>query len=561
MPPVSRRALFRDALALALLLRAARRLHPPAARAGSGPEAHGQLLAFNDLHGALLPRPLGRRQAGGVAALGAHLGLRRAGRAESLTVHGGDLIGASPPISALQRDEPAILSLDPLGVDLGTVGNHEFDRGPAALHRLQAGSPDPDPFPGTRMQHLAANVIERTTGTPVFPPYAVRLVDGVPVAFIGVTLRETPSIVLASMVAGLDFLDEAATINRYAAELSALGVNAVVALVHQGGEGSLGGGPVAGAAINRIVSTLDPAVGVVISGHSHRGYQGHIAGRLVTQAFAFGTALAEIALTIDRHSGRIVAASAEVVTTYADSVALDPALVEQVAVWEEAVRPLVERPVGVAGRPITRAASAAGESALGNLVSDAMRAALGAQIAFMNPGGLRADLPAGPVTWGQLFSVLPFGNGLTRLTLTGAQLVELLNQQWADPERPRILKSAGLRYSWDAGTPAQRVRLEDIALDDGMPLRAAGRYTVAVNTFNAAGGDGFTVLTEAEERVPGPVDLDALVSYIEALPRPFTARIEGRIARRGTVLSPAPSPEGDEYRAGPAPCCPDHAAP
>jgi 5'-nucleotidase len=535
---VSRRALVKRALGVTLALAMARRINPPAAGANGGAEARVRLLSINDFHGGIEERTVGGRPAGGAAALAAHLALRRAGRAGSLTVHAGDMIGASPPISALRGDEPSITSMELLGVELGCVGNHEFDRGPAALLRLQGGGCDAamNCFGGAGMQYLAANVIENATAHSVLPPYAVRTLAGVPVGFIGCTLKDTPTLVTPAGAAGLAFLDEVPAINRYAAELQARGVNAIVALVHQGGSGSRTGGPVSGAEINRIAGGLDPAVRVIVSGHTHRGYQGHIGDKLVTQAFSYGTALADLEIVIDRQSGRIVDATAEVVTTYLDSLALDPAIVAQVRVWQDEVRPQVERVVGEAATGITRLPSPAGESALGNLIADAQRAAMGTQMAFVNPGGIRDDLLAGPITWGRLFQIQPFANDLVRMTLAGAQIERLLNLQWRDPEYERILKTSGVRYAWSAADPNRYVRLDDVFLADGTPLKPGERYTVAVNSFLAAGGDGFTVLSEGEERETGPVDLDALVGYIESSPRPISARIEGRIVRRGTPV-------------------------
>lgn len=537
---ISRRTLTKQALAVTLGLAMVRRLNPPAPAAG-GAMARIQLLGFNDFHGGLEERPVGGRPAGGAAALAAHLALRRAGNANSLTVHAGDQIGASPPISALLRDEPAITSMDLLDVALGSVGNHEFDRGLVALRRLQSGGIDAqgNAFAGTRMQYLAANVVENATGRPILPPYAVRMIDGVRIGFIGCTLKDTPTIVTPAGVAGLSFLDEAPTINRYAAELQAQGVNALVALIHQGGDGAVGGGAVTGAEINRIAAGIDPAVRVIVSGHTHRGYQGYIGDKLVTQAFSYGTALADLEILVDRQSGRIVGATAEVLTAYLDGLSLDPAIVARVRAWQDEVRPQVERVVGRAGADITREQNAAGESALGNLIADAQRAAMRAQMAFMNPGGIRDELPAGTITWGRLFAIQPFANDVVRMTLTGAQIETLLNQQWRDPDNVRILKPSGVRYTWDAANAAQRVRLADVALADGTPLRPGERYTVAVNSFLATGGDGFTVLNEGQDRETGPVDLDALVSYIESLAQPISARIEGRIERRGVAAATA----------------------
>lgn len=519
---------------------------PPAssAQAPAAGAVNLHLLALNDFHGGIEPRTLGARPAGGTAALAAHFAQRRARYSHTLAVHAGDVIGASPPISNLLREEPSITSMDLLGVELGAVGNHEFDRGLAALRRLQHGGCDEAGhcFPGARMQYLAANVIDEAADEPVFPATAVRTVDGILVGFIGVTLRETPTIVTSAGTAGLRFPDEVATINAHAAGLKAEGVRAIVVLLHHGGRGTPAGGAITGADIIRIAQGTDPEVDVIVSGHTHQGYRGTIAGKLITQAFSGGTAFADIDLDLDRATGDVTRKRAEIVTAYADTIQPDPAVAAQVAAWQEQVRPIVERVVATAATTITRAESRAGESALGNLIADAMRAAMASEIACMNEGGIRADLPAGEVTYGRLLTIQPFANDLVRLTLTGDQLVRLLNQQWADQSRPLILKCSGIRYTWDAAQPPEsRVALADVSLDDGAPIAPTARYTLTVNSFIADGGDNYTVLTEGADREVGPVDVEALAASLAALPQPIQARIEGRITVRNAGAPAAPA--------------------
>lgn len=530
---VARRLLPAVALAIAAVVA----FGGPPSQAGppaGSPVVNLHLLAINDFHGGLESRVVNMRPAGGAAALAAHFAERRGTYAHSLTVHAGDMIGASPPVSNLLRDEPTLTALDLLGVEFGAVGNHEFDRGVAELRRLQFGGCDAanNCYPGTRMQYLAANVIDRTSGQPIFSPYVVRQFEGIPVGFIGLTLKETPTIVTPSGVAGLTFEDEVDTINRYVAELQAMGIRAIVVLLHQGGRGTLDGGEITGDDINRIATGVSDAVDVIVSGHSHQGYQGMIAGKLVTQSFSNGTAFADIDLDLDRATGDIVRRQAEIVTAYTDTLAPDAAVEARVQAWRDEVRPIIEQEIGVAAVALSREETAAGESALGNLIADSMRAAMGTQIACVNPGGIRADLDAGPATYGDLFTIQPFGNDLVQMALTGMQLERVLNLQWDGQPFPRILKCSGMTYTWDAVRPPEsRVRLADVRLSDGGMVTADGRYTITVNNFLADGGDNFTVLREGTERVVGPVDLAALIEYILALPQPFTAVTEGRIMR------------------------------
>jgi 5'-nucleotidase len=558
--PRQRAPLYWAALVLALLV--------PFLLGGPAPSARGaqddavllQLLAINDFHGQLetIPRASDDRPIGGAAVMAAYLDQREAQAAAegaiSLRVGAGDLIGASPLVSGLLRDEPTIQALDAMRLRYSSVGNHEFDRGVTELRRLQYGgcappklsgsylsTTDPaalDPatgcFRGASFQYLAANVLDDATGQPLFPPYAVERVGGLPVGFIGAVLKETPTIVVPSGVAGVRFLDEAPTINRYVAELRQQGVRAIVVLIHQGGEGTRDGGRITGAIVP-IVEALDPEVDVVVSGHTHRFYQGTIAGKLVTQAGLYSQGLADIRLTLDRATGDVAAKRAEIVETLADEppgTAPDPALAALVERAAGQTASLANRVLGTAAANVTRAQTDAGESALGDLVADGQRAAMGTQVAFLNPGGMRADLLAGPVTYADLFAIQPFGNSLVRMTLSGEQIVRLLEQQWIDQPRPRMLQVSGLSYAWQPDQPVgQRVDPADVRVG-GQPLVLAQPYSVVVNSFLAEGGDNFTVLREGRGQIGGPQDLDALVDYVSRLPKPFSATTDGRIQTR-----------------------------
>jgi 5'-nucleotidase len=556
---------------------------PPAGAPERGP-VHVRLLALNDFHGQLpAGRDVGGRPAGSAGVLAAWLAAARAGaEGRTLVVHSGDLVGASPPASALLQDEPSVSLLnllanrfcrplepgalaagagapetafapwlDPRCDVVGTVGNHELDEGRAELLRLLGGGNHPrgpfleDPWRGARYPTLAANVVDAGTGRPILPPYVVKEVDGVPIGFVGLVLRETPTVVVASGVAGLAFLDEAETANRYVRELGARGVRAIVVLLHQGGVQRSYPGPTraeAGGVTGRIVdivARLDDEVDVVVSGHTHRFTNALLPARggkpvLVTQAWSSGTAFARIDLEVDPVSRDVTARSATVQTTWADEGpgrTPDPGAAALQAAAEGKVAPLVRRVVTTAAEPLGATPNAAGESPLGDLIAVAQRAAVpGAQVALTNPGGIRADLPAGPVTWGALFTAQPFGNALVGLTLTGAQLKALLEQQWIGHPWPRILQVSGLSYAWSAAAPAG-AKVSEVRVG-GAPLDPAARYRVAVNGFLAEGGDGFRGLAEGVERTGGPLDLDALVAWLEAVPRPLRAPAPGRIVRR-----------------------------
>lgn len=536
---------------------------------------HLRILAINDFHGNLeRPTVASARPAGSAAVLAAYLeAAERAapGPGRTLIVHAGDQLGASPPIARLNGNEPAIQFLNLLANEhcvrgdamrffdaaswrerpdrcnvIGTLGNHEFDGGLREIERLLAGGNAPggpfleNPYRGSRVPYVCANVRDRRTGRLILPPYAVVVLDGIPVGVIGAVLRETPILTPASATANLEFLDEAASINRAAADLERHGVHAILVSIHQGLAGTRTphgwewSGP-----LRRIVARLDPDIDVVISGHTHHYTDTLLPNRagkpvLVTQAYAYGMAYADIDLWVDPTTRDIVAKSARIVPTWNDAgpgLHPDPRVAALTAAAERAIAPRVAKVVGFATAPITRRVTPAGESALGDLVADAQRAETDADIALMNPGGLRSDLDAGPITQGDILTLHPFGNRLVTLSLKGAQVLEALEEQWPrDPSAlPRILKTSGLYYVWDAARPVGR---RVVAACDAAhrPLDPARSYRVTVNDFLAGGGDGFEVFEHGVAPAIGPLDSDALADYIARQHRPLTPRTDGRIA-------------------------------
>jgi 5'-nucleotidase len=552
---------------------------------------HVQILGINDSHGQISAgRRVANRPVGGAAVLAAYLKAAQQDTNDpelsdrTFIVHAGDHVGASPPESALLQDEPSIGFLNLLanrycryqdrhehqgqGWDedeakedrrdrrmhpncnlVGTPGNHEFDEGKDELFRLLNGGNHPtgpfleNPYRGARYPTISSNVVDERTGKPILPPYVIKQVKGVRIAFIGAVLKQTPTIVTPTGVAGLKFLDEADSINRYVKLLRRVGIHTFIVLIHQGGTQTSYQGPtqpgglINGQDIVNIVSRLDDDVDVVVSGHAHSFTNTllkneHGKDILITQAFSSGTAYGDIDLTINRKSRDVVAKSAAIVTTFADAgpgLMPDSTVSELVAQAEAKVAPLVNRVIGEAAVALLRAETPAGESALGNLIADAQRAALGTDFAFMNPGGIRADLEAGPVTYGELFTIQPFGNSLVRMNLTGQQICDLLNQQWINQPFPRIMKTSGLTYTWDNNRPIGD-RIVEVRRN-GAPIDRQASFSVTVNSFMAAGGDNFTVLPQGQNQIGGPLDLDALIAYIQGLPQPFSAAIEGRIVR------------------------------
>lgn len=506
------------------------------------------LLALNDFHGNL-EAPSGSsgtiagQAAGGVEYLATHLAELRAAakKKNTITVAAGDLIGASPLLSAAFHDEPTIEALSMAGLDYASVGNHEFDEGAAELLRIQNGGCHPvdgcadgTPYRGAGFKYLSANAFKTATGKPLMAPYAIHKVQGVKVGFIGMTLEGTPQIVSQQGVAGLNFADEADTANRYARELRRKGVETIVVLLHEGGAQAATGGindcvGMTGPIVD-ITNRMDPSIDVVVSGHTHQAYNCNINDKLVTSASSFGRLVTDIDLKIDRRSGDVISAAANNVVVTRD-VAKDPKQTALIDRYKTVLGPVADRQVGETTTAITKTqetlfGTSLGESPLGNLIADAQLAATddeqNAVAAFMNPGGVRADLNAGPVTYEEAFTVQPFANNLVTLDLTGEQLYCVLEQQFVTGRT--LYPSSTVGYVVDpngtTGTVADpcagtRVVRGSLTIG-GTAVDTAATYRVTVNNFLAGGGDGFSALTGGTNLVTGQIDLDAFVDYLTA---------------------------------------------
>ncbi|MCP8966971.1 bifunctional metallophosphatase/5'-nucleotidase [Ectobacillus ponti] len=489
-----------------------------------------QLLGINDFHGQLdTVTKINGREAGGADYLAAYLREHEKQNRNTLLVHAGDAVGGSPPVSALLQDEPTINILNTLGFDVGTLGNHEFDEGVSELKRLIYGGyhPATGNFKGADFPYVAANVVDKKTGKLLLPAFTIKMVQGVPIGFIGVVTTETKSIVLASAIENVKFTDEVAAINKYSAMLKRMGVKSIVVLAHNPGETKDG---TTTGDIVRLAQQTDPEVDVIFGAHNHKLISDTINNKLVVQAYSYGAAFADVDLRIDRKTRDIIQKKAEVIPTYRDAIQPDPEIKAMVDGYKERVKPLVERVVGESATALTRTQSNAGESSLGNLIADAQRAATGTQIAFMNPGGIRLDLDAGPITWGELYGIQPFNNQLMKFTLTGKDIIGVLNQQWADPTKVRMLQISGLKYTWDNSKPYGQ-KIVSATLADGTPITETGVYTVGANAFIATGGDGFTIFKNGQGMTAGPIDLDALVEYVQKANGPINVQVEGRMTR------------------------------
>jgi 5'-nucleotidase len=571
-----------------------------------------KVIGFNDYHGNLeSPGTFGdstavpaasRPPVGGAEFMAAHVAHLKAKNPLNAVVGAGDFIGATPLISSLFFDEPSIETLNRIGVEFNAVGNHEFDKGATELLRLQNGgckqthgAPDPNsckgaavgtpvPFEGAKFKWLSANVVSTATGKTPLPAYGVKDFNGVKVAFIGMTLKATPTIVTPTGVAGLEFRDEAQTVNALIPELRAQGIESIVVLVHEGGfqTGTLSNingceGNLAGSAIAAIVKQLDDAVDAVISGHTHAAYNCKLpnaAGRSisVTSASAFGRVLTDLDLTIDPATRNVTQASAvnRLVVRNDPAIAADAGVLKIVTAYKGLVSPIANTVIGAIAADLgNNRSDGACNMPAGNLIADSQLAATepaafgGAVIAFMNGGGVRspgftfasssAGEGDGNVTYGEAFTVQPFGNSLVTMTLTAQDIKDVLEEQFAGclgqsaTATRFMLPSAGFKYTWD-GAKACGARVSSVT------LRAAGAagaetlvdaggvvpnptktYRVTVNNFMADGGDGYTTFLKGKNRQGGAQDIDALTAYMAAFKAPQAAYAPtGNAADAGT---------------------------
>lgn len=513
----------------------------PPARPG---EVH--LFGINDLHGNLEPPQgsnghIGSYLAGGAGYLAAHLARLRAAYPDSAIVSAGDNVSASPLISALFHDEPTVDYMDDLGVAASSVGNHEFDHGIPELTRLQQGGCAPEgcspgrPFTGAAFPYLAANVSGADGQLPPgLKAWTMLQVGGHKIGVVGVVTPATAGIVMPTAIAGYTFGDEADAIDKYVPQMKSAGAEAIVALIHDGGAQQTHGAPsdYNGCAnitpnVTALARRVDPAVRVLFTGHTHLAYNCTIDGKVVTQASSFGRLITDVTLRF--HDGTVDASAINRVVTR--TITADPAERKLVDFYAAQAAPLAARVIGRVALPLPKDPAPGGDSPLGDVVADSMLAAMPqATVAFMNPGGVRADLGAGPITYEQAYTVQPFGNEVVTVALSGAQLLKLLEQQWDNTVTPGVLSAAGIAYAYSDAAPKGQKVIADTVRIGGRPLDPAAVYQVSTNNFLASGGDGFTVFTQGRQSGVGPSDLAAFEAYLSSHPNllPPASRIQRR---------------------------------
>ena len=523
------------------------------------------IFSINDFHGHIQPKsptPLMPRlpdpktgeikpqAAGGAAYLATVLDGLRAQRPNSVFVAAGDLMGASPQLSALLSDEPTLSALSAMGLDASSLGNHDLDAGLTELLRKTRGDCAPSgcvwpEFNGAAFPYLAVNMLDAETGKTVLPTHKIVTVGGLKIALVGAVTKDTPKVIVAKAIRGLKFIDEADAMNALIPQLRAEGAQLLVAMMHEGSvtEGSANDPTYACVGLRGrgadIAQRLDPAYGIIISGHTHNAYTCKINGRLLVQAGSFGGWITESRLKVTA-TGQVLDAQAVNYPVLQGTNAPNPAFVALVQRAGELTNAVRNRPINTLAQGAVRNPVAPyGDSTLGNLITDAQLAYAKkrgvADVAMINSGGIRADLTleAGkPVTLSDLFAIQPFSNELIVMTLTGAQLKEVVLRQLPKTTAPRRFAqvSNNFRFQWSQvadGTPT----LDSLTLD-GQPLVDTKDYRVVVNNFMAEGGDDLSVFRQGRDKVNLGVDLEALVEWVSENPKGVEQIQPGRIVRK-----------------------------
>ncbi|MCP8968683.1 bifunctional metallophosphatase/5'-nucleotidase [Ectobacillus ponti] len=460
-----------------------------------------QVLSLNDFHGQLnTTSALQGKKTGRADYVSAYLLAELKHQPHTLLVHAGDMVGGSPAISALRQDEPAMAFLNTLPFTAGTLGNHEFDHGVTEMERLIHGGTHPETgfFAGSAFPYISANVVDRESGQLLFPPYLIRTVNGIPIAFIGVTTTETPDVTLRENVASVSFLDEAEAINLSVQEIKKAGIRTIIVLAHV--PGTTEGGATTGELAD-LAQAVDDEVDVIFGGHNHSYINGEVDGKLLLEGYSYGMAYAKAELQIDPITKDVIHKTGKVILVDQDRIQPDQTVTRLLHHWEADARQ-ADTIISSSTASLTRQ-----NGALGNMLAQAQRKAVGADIAFVNAGSIRSDLQTGSITWGSLFSVQPFRHRIMKLQMTGRQIQEVLAEQWNGRKEP--LYAAGLHY--DAVS-------FPISLDDGRPFDDRQVYTVAVNSFLAQGGDRFFAFTKGSILAEGPTDFDVLLQYMQHAP-------------------------------------------
>ncbi|MBS2969571.1 5'-nucleotidase C-terminal domain-containing protein [Metabacillus sp. KIGAM252] len=511
----------------------------PAASAEEG-NVKVQLLGINDLHGKIdVTGTLANdpKKYGQADYLAAYLRQREAANPNTITMHSGDMVGGSSPVSALLQDEPTVEIMESIGLDIGTVGNHEFDEGVPEMNRLIKGGDHANGtkgYDGMNFPLVAANVNYKDTGKLLLEPYKIIERGGEKIAFIGVATTATPANVVASAVENIEFTDEAEAINKYVPEVKNQGVKAIVVLAHVPVEGVV----TPTGELADLANKVDDEVDVIYGAHNHKKANGLVDNKLLVQAWEYGKAFVDVDLEIDRNTHDIVKKQAEIVDVVQENITPDPAVREILKKYADQTGPKLNEVVGKTDEAIEGGygkKGAIGDNALGNLIADGMNASMKSDFALMNGGGIRDVINAGDITWGELFNVQPFGNYLVKTSVTGEGLRDIVNAQISSQYGPDC-SIGGFTYKWDGKTN----KVTELKMADGSPVQDKKVYTLTVNNYMYDHTDDkYRIRANGTGRTDGAVDLDATVNFVKSFKEPIAYKASGRISEGPAAETPS----------------------
>ncbi|MDI0274770.1 5'-nucleotidase C-terminal domain-containing protein [Bacillus safensis] len=494
------------------------------------------ILSMNDLHGKIdqqyeldLKGDGNKGTYGRMDYVAAYIKQKQAAHKNTITVHAGDMIGGSSPISSLLQDEPTVELMENIGFDVGTVGNHEFDEGVDELLRIINGGDHPKGtkgYDGQNFPLVCANCEYKETGKPLLPAYEIMDVEGIPVAFIGVVTKSAAGMVMPEGIKDIQFTDEVKAVNDAAKELKQKGIKAIAVLAHM--TASQNGDTITGETA-KLAKEGDDEIDVIFAGHNHEVVNGEVNGKLIVQAFEYGKAIGEVNVTLDRKTKDIVKKSANIQYVDQSGIEKDKEAAGILAHYGKEVEPIISEVVGEAGVKMEGGYSNDGDTPLGNLIADGMRYSMKSDFAMMNGGGIRQNLEKGPITWGDLFNIQPFGNVLVKLEIKGKDLAEIIEAQ-ISPQFGPDYSISGFSYSYDPVT----YKVVDLKLPDGSSVALDQTYTLTVNNFMAtATGSKYAPIGRlGKNPETGPEDLEATVAFVKSFEgASIVYQKEGRIQK------------------------------
>jgi 5'-nucleotidase len=475
-----------------------------------------QMLGVNDFHGQLDKyQSVSGMKTGGAEFLAAYLKKYKQENPNALLVHAGDMVGGSPPISSQFQDEPTIEFLNQLHFDVGTPGNHELDHGVNEMKRLIYGGFNENTgyFPGSTTAYISANIIDKNTGNPLFPPYVIKQIDGVNIGFIGVVTTDTNLYVLPENRKEIEVTDEVSAINRTVKLLKEKGIKAIVVLAHVSAKSDPKGINPTDVLVG-MAPKIDKEVDVIFAGHSHDYANTVVDGKLIVQAYSYGKAFSQVNLTIDRKTKDIVRKEAKIILTAHDQIQPDQETINLLKKYQNRLGSYFNTIIGVIPEEISRNPDAKGESPLAKMIAESERKAMGTEIAFVHQGEMRESLKKGNIFLENLYTALPFGHRVNKISLTGAQINLALEQQWRIDQENDMLQAVGITYSYDLNAPIGK-RIADLKDMNGQDIQPTKEYEVAISDYLANGGDEFTAFKQGRLVKPGPLVVDVLSNYIK----------------------------------------------